>query len=104
MMTALFTRILLVFFPYLIRLLKLLIYSVLKDLLLRCDLSLKLCGGQAYDGASVMQGNKGGVATRIRQDVPQALPVHCLTHSLNLCLQDAERQIPLFKRCPGYRS
>ena len=40
------------------------VYSVLKDLLLRCDLSLKLCRGQAYDGASVMQGNKSGVAIR----------------------------------------
>ena len=73
------------------------VYSVLKDLLLRCDLSLKLCRGQAYDGASVMQGIRSGVATRIRQDVPQAFPVHCLAHSLNVCLQDAGRQIPLLR-------
>ena len=32
------------------------VYSVLKDLLLCCNLSMKLCRGQAYDGASVMQG------------------------------------------------
>ena len=44
--------------------------------------------GQAYDGASVMQGKRNGVATRIRQDVLQALPVHCLAHSLNLRLQE----------------
>ena len=76
------------------------VYSVLKYLLLRCDLSLKLCRGQAYDGASVMQGNKRGVATRIRQNVPQALPVYCLAHSSNLCLQDAGTD-SFAQRCPG---
>ena len=32
------------------------ITQVLKDLLIRCDLSVSLCRGQAYDGASTMQG------------------------------------------------
>ena len=58
---------------------------------------MKLCRGQAYDGASVMQGKRSGVATRIKQDVPHALPVHCLAHSLYLCLQVAGRQIPLLR-------
>ena len=40
---------------------------------------------------------RSGVATRIKNDVPQALPVHCLAHSLNLCLQDAGRQIKLLR-------
>ena len=44
-----------------------------------------------------MQGIRSGVATRIRQDVSQAFPVHCLAHSLNLCLQDAGRQISLLR-------
>ena len=73
------------------------IYSVIKDLLLRCALPLSLCRGQAYDGAAVMKGVRTGVATRIKNDTPQALPVHCLAHSLNLCLQDAGRQIKLLR-------
>ena len=63
------------------------ITSVVKDILLRCTLPIDLCTGQAYDGA----------AARIRQNVPQALPVHCLAHSLNLCLQDSGRKITLLR-------
>ena len=70
------------------------ITSVLKDLLIRCNLPLSLCRGQAYDGASTMQGVRRGVATQIRKDCPAALPVHCFGHCLNLCLQDVGRQIP----------
>lgn len=40
-----------------------------------------------------MQGRRKGLTTLIRNEVPAALPVHCLAHSLNLCLQDAGRQI-----------
>ena len=74
------------------------IYSEIKDLLQRCALPLSLCWGQAYDGAAVMKGiRRSGVATRIKKDTPQALPVHCFAHSLNLCLQDAGRNIKLLR-------
>ena len=73
------------------------IVSVIKDLLIRCILPLPLCRGQAYDGASAMQGRKKGVATQIREEVPAALPVHCFAHSLNLCLQDAAKKIKLLR-------
>ena len=53
-----------------------------------------MCRGQAYDGASTMQGVRRGVATQIRKDCPAALPVHCFGHCLNLSLQDVRRQIP----------
>lgn len=69
------------------------LYKVLKDLPIRCNLPLALCRGQAYDGAANMQGRKSGVAARILEDEPAALPVHCLAHNLNLCLQDASKQI-----------
>ena len=62
------------------------ITHVLKDLLIRCDLSVSLCRGQAYDGVSTMQGIRKGVATQILSDNPAALPVHCFAHSLHLCL------------------
>ena len=38
----------------------------------------------AYNGVSSMQGRRKGLATRIKAEVPTALPVHCLAHSLNL--------------------
>ena len=44
-----------------------------------------------------MKGIRSGVAARIGNYVPQALPVHCLAHCLNLCLQDAGKQINLMR-------
>lgn len=49
--------------------------------------------GQAYDGTSNMQGKRSGVATRFKNEQPAAIPVHCFAHSLNLCLQDAGRNL-----------
>lgn len=65
----------------------------IKDLLIRCNLPVALCRGQAYDGAANMQGRRSGVATRFLEDQPAAIPVHCCAHSLNLCLQDAGRKL-----------
>ena len=69
------------------------LFYVIKDLLIRCNLPLALCRGQAYDGAANMQARRTGVATRIKSEQPAALPVHCCAHSLNLCLQDAGRKL-----------
>ena len=69
------------------------ITAVIKDILICMSLPLSLCRGQAYDGAAVMQGKRTGVATRLKEEEEAALPVHCLAHSLNLCLQDAGRKI-----------
>ena len=65
--------------------------STLKDVLLRCNLQLSQCRGQAYDGASNMAGHLSGVSTRITNEEPKAMYVHCLGHSLNLCLQDCSK-------------
>lgn len=62
-----------------------------KYALIRVNLPIKNCRGQAYDGASNMQGNFKGVASRIQQEEPSAIHVHCLAHCLNLCLQDVTR-------------
>ena len=71
--------------------------TVVKDILVRCGLPLSLCRGQAYDGAANMQGKRKGLATIIKNEAPAALSVHCLAHSLNLCLQDAGRQNVLLR-------
>ena len=65
----------------------------IKDILIRCSFPLSLCRGQAYNGGTTMQGKWSGVATHIRNEDPATIPVHCLAHSLNLCLQDAARGI-----------
>ena len=53
---------------------------------------LSSCRGQAYDGASNMAGWKSGVATRIANEEPLAIHVHCLAHCVNLCIQDVISQ------------
>ena len=58
------------------------LYFVISDILTRCSLSLAMCRGQAYDGASTMQGVCSGLATPIKHDNPAALSVHCLAHCL----------------------
>ena len=73
------------------------LFVALKNVLLCCGLSISCCQGQTYDGVSSMQGRRKGLATRIKAEVPAALPVHCLVHSLNLCLQDASRKILLLR-------
>ena len=40
------------------------------------------------NGASKMAGHLNGVVARILKEAPKTHYVHCLPHSLNLCLQD----------------
>ena len=68
------------------------ILTALKDVLVRCNLSLARCRGQGYDGASNMSGHVNGVATKLLEEQPAAVHIHCLTHCLNLCLQDATKK------------
>ena len=56
---------------------------LLKELQLR-KIDITLCRGQAYDGASVMSGIKGGLQTQIKALSPNAIYVHCCAHVLNL--------------------
>ena len=69
------------------------ICDAIKDILIRSSLPLSLCRGQAYDGASNMQGCRKGVATQIKRESPSALSVHCFAHKLNPCLQDVGKQL-----------
>lgn len=42
--------------------------------------------GQAYDGASVMSGEEGGVEAHIKEINPLAIYTHCYSHCLNLSI------------------
>ena len=65
------------------------IVSVIKDALIRLQLSLDSCRGQCYDGASNMLGLKSGVERKLCDIQPKARATHCHAHSLSLCVKDA---------------
>ena len=69
--------------------------AAIKDVLICCVLPLHQCRGQAYDGAANMMGHLTGVAKQLLSEEPAAIPVHCLAHSSNLCLQDVAKNVSL---------
>jgi hypothetical protein len=71
------------------------IASVIKDSLLRLQLSLSDCRGQCYDGASNMLGKRSGVAQKILECQPKAHPTHCHAHCLSLCVKEATKTCKL---------
>ena len=54
------------------------ITKVIKDILIRCNFPMISLRGQTYDGASALQGKISGVATKILQENPKVLSIHCL--------------------------
>ena len=73
------------------------IHHKVKEFLVKCPLSISQCRGQAYDGASNMSGIRNGAQALFKQDEPKALYVHCLAHSLNLCVQDVSKKCKLLR-------
>ena len=63
------------------------LFSVIKDMLIRCSLLLSQCRGQAFVGSS----NMSGVQPLFKREEWRALYVHCLAHSLNLCVQEVSK-------------
>ena len=68
------------------------ITTSLKDILLRCNLTIDDCRWQTYDGAANMAGSKNGVAARISSENPRALYIHCGNHTLDLALHDCVKE------------
>ena len=60
------------------------IVIVIKDSLIRMELSLNDLRAQAYDGGSNMLGKNTGVSVQIAAEQPKALSTHCQGYSLNL--------------------
>ena len=58
--------------------------TVIKDCLVRMNLSLTKCRGQFYDGASNMLGANKGVAKQLSDIESRAVYTNCNGHSLNL--------------------
>ena len=70
---------------------------VIKDTLLRLNLSLTRIKGQCYDGAASMAGIRSGVAKQLLDEEPRAIYTHCYGHALNLACGDAIKQCGLIK-------
>ena len=49
-----------------------------------------------------MKGSKRGVSTQIIAEVPKAVYIHCLNHSLNLSVRDILELIKMIKEALGY--
>ena len=47
-----------------------------------------------FDGASVNFGNKAGVFKKLKDEVPQAIGIHCIAHKLELAVLDANKALP----------
>ena len=69
--------------------------AVIRDVLIRMNLSITNCRGQCYDGASNMVGAKSGVATQIKNYEPRAFLTHCYGHDLQLAVGDTVKGIKL---------
>uniref|UniRef100_A0A1X7V1P6 DUF4371 domain-containing protein n=1 Tax=Amphimedon queenslandica TaxID=400682 RepID=A0A1X7V1P6_AMPQE len=72
--------------------------SVVKDTLLRLNLSFNKVRGQCYDGASNMSGAKSGVAKQTLDEQPKAFYTPCYSHSLNLAVADAMKKCSTLKK------
>ena len=67
------------------------IVFVLKDVILRLNLSINLCRGQCYDCAANMAGSRRGAAVQILQE-EKAIFLHCYGHGLNMAASDVVKQ------------
>ena len=78
------------------------IYCTIRDILIRCSLPITHCRGQAFDGASNMSGIRNGVQALVKKEASKALYVHCLAHSLNLCLKDVTNTCDLLRNIMSF--
>ena len=51
-----------------------------------------------FDGASVMQGLKGGVVGLMMREIPQFISMHCIAHKLELAVLDCVKHLPFLMK------
>ena len=66
------------------------VFQVVRDAVIRMNLSMNMCRAQCYDGAANMK----RVATMVKEIEPRSLYLHCHGHSLNLAVADVIKKIP----------
>lgn len=62
------------------------LFAMIKDTLSKCNIDHTACIAQCCDGAAVMSGVHNGVQEKFREEVPQAIYIHCHAHRFNLVL------------------
>ena len=77
------------------------LFSAIKDILLRFNLVIPNIRGQCYDDAPVMAGYKSGVATRLLQEQPKPCIVTAIDMLLNLASGDTIKHITVLKDVLG---
>ena len=77
------------------------ISAIIKDVLIRLQLSLESLRGQAYDGAANMSGLYNGAQALIRREQPLALYVHCVSHCVNLATEAAVMESSVIRNSLG---
>ena len=77
------------------------IVTAIKGALIRMQLPLSSCRGQTYDGASNMLGKKSGVAAKILNEVPKALPTYCHAHSVSLSIKSTCQNVKILNDVMG---
>ena len=73
------------------------IVAMIRDVILRLNLTFTKLRGQCYDSAALMSGTRNGVSTQILKEEPRAVYTHCCGHSLNLACNDTIKQCKVMK-------
>lgn len=71
------------------------LHKVILDIFCRLNIQIDRVQGYCFDGASNMSGSFQGVQARLKTTCPYGLYLHCSNHSLDLCLQEVAREVPL---------
>ena len=70
------------------------IFEALKSLTDRAHLQLENCIGLGNDGASNMIGQHNSLFSRLKEESPYCILIHCICHSLAICVQNAFDVMP----------
>lgn len=68
------------------------ITSLILEVLKNCELDTKKLTGLLTDGLSVMVGKRSGVATRLKEENPLLINIHCICHRLALSCIDSNKK------------
>ena len=70
------------------------IFDFVKNTLDECNIGFDGLVSQAYDGASVMSGDKGGLQALVNHHCCRTVPyIHCCCHRLHLVVEDVMKNI-----------
>ena len=70
------------------------LFNALQSRLADAGLRLEICVGLASDGASTMVGEHDSVWPKVREASPNCTLMHCICHSLALCIKHAFEKMP----------